>query len=367
MLIFIVMKKKFSKLSLLLSVALFSNISFSQDNRNYFPLVGGDSYVGYKERYNPIGGLTNIGGGIGLLISSHNNIPYQKIKIFIPPGTKGLGVGLLTSMGSQESKMAARFKSPPIATAENINVNTGILDPNISLELLINGASSNKELYFYSPPNSGTLSTFRYNSRSTYQTDTGGYIYLNTLSIPGSYIKSLQATLTIDEACYRSWYANAQWDAQGNPDENASHTCAGSTGGGSSGDGSQVAAAEISGKSETVDTNGNLIINFKLKRPASETQNTNRTSFWIAAYVPAGFLPEDAWFFLTPSGWQQLASTNPYTVAYQNSQAAQPEKIFNISTGLSAADLRHFNAQLHFGYMGNDGQLKDMGMIWSGN
>ena len=353
------MKKK-TIIALLSLCALITQVAAEQKS-DYSPLIK-QGYSDYREAYNPNAKVVYESGD-ALLTTSHADISLERVKFFVPPGTKRFTVSFLTYLSSQESKATGRFRDVPTKTASEVQSATMIRNTSNTLERLVAG----EELPFYSPGGSGNLGISEPYQFDNFQVNSGGYIYLHILSVPGGMVKTLQTRMVVDEACYRSWYANAKWDAQGNPDENATHTCAGSTGGGSSGGGSQVTTAEISGKSETVDANGNLVLNFTLKRPASETQSTNRTSFWIAAYVPAGFLPEEAWFFLTQSGWSQLLSTNPYAVAYRKSETPVAEKVFTVSAGLPVAEMRNFNAKLHFGYMGSDGGFKDMGMIWSSN
>ncbi|MDD2608163.1 MAG: hypothetical protein PHX60_00510 [Giesbergeria sp.] len=131
-------------------------------------------------------------------------------------------------------------------------------------------------------------------------------------------------------------------------------------------------AAQILDNVPSADTAGNLVINFKLKRPDTELVATNKTNFWIAALLPKTSFPymndEEEWFFFTPTGWMQQNSPNPLSVAYKiNQTPTTAETSFRIPTGLPQAIAEYFNAELYFGYMGADGAFKNMGIIWKKN
>lgn len=356
-------------LSLFVQGHAFAQISAAN---TYKPLVGTGGYSDFKNQYSPYSqNIANSNGnGTVTLRSRHSAMGELKVKFFVPPGVKKFRTSFIPYMANQPGRAAARFLSPPTYSAYQATYQNSNKDLEKTLELL--QSNPNQDLLFYSPEGSGVLMmSISSSGLSSYQGEKGGYVYIDFGGIPGGKFMSFDIQLEVDENCYKSWYQsmsnNNGWDGAGNPKDGKTHICSGVIEDSGSDGGNQITASEISAKAESIDARGNLVFKFTLKRPASETEGTNRTSFWIAAHVPAGFLPQEAWFFLTPNGWQQLLSPNPYTVAYQNSQAAQPEKIFNIPVGLSPTDLRNFNAQLYFGYMGSDGKLKDMGMIWSGN
>lgn len=119
----------------------------------------------------------------------------------------------------------------------------------------------------------------------------------------------------------------------------------------------------------TTDGNGNLVLNLKLIRPESDVAGKSKTSYWVAARIPADgfFFKEDEWFFLTPQGWEVLTLPNPNAVAYQVNQAVKTETSFAISTGLPAAELGAFNVDLHFGYQDEGGSFQNKGAVWSKN
>jgi hypothetical protein len=359
------------KLSLLIGLTTFGSAHAGFQSLHQFPVthsISGplktDPLIGFKDQFAPFGvpgcligypefrsRCQTVYGGFSFAFDGYTN--YQEFKVYIPAGTTFFGVSGYMPQSAQYG-VAVKLGSPPTRTA--LLTEAGYQAAKSEQNRFHDFAkllAGEERIFVHDGGGAISLSGI---ARLNPPLATGQWLYFRTLTENTS-VAGLGAIYEVNRDQYRTAYETLNFGTDGDP----------SDGGNSPIVPAPTGIAQIKENAPTADANGNLVLNFTLKRPASETESTNRTSFWIAAYVPAGFLPEEAWFFLTPGGWQQLTSTNPYTVAYQNSQAAQPEKAFNISTGLSAADLRHFNAQLHFGYMGNDGQLKDMGVIWSGN
>ncbi|MDD2609353.1 MAG: hypothetical protein PHX60_06600 [Giesbergeria sp.] len=362
--------KKFDKyllkLSLLIGLSAFGSAHAEFTSLHQLPKVYKLSLplIGFKDQFAPSGipgcvmgypelrsRCATVEGGFGFILKGYTS--FNEFKVYIPASTTFFGLSGYLPQGEKYAVVARMGTTPDRTTSLTLdeyekvkrtqNINTDFYRLQAGEEMIfVHDGGGNISL-------SGTARL----TKNPVQT--GKWLYVRVLN--GGSIYNLTSVYEVNLDQYRTAYNTLNFGTDGDPvDRGTAPTVPVLPG-----------VAQIKDNVPTTNSNGNLVLNFTLKRPATETEGTNRTSFWIAAYVPAGFLPEEAWFFLTPGGWQQLTSTNPYTVAYQNSQAAQPEKIFNISTGLSAADLRHFNAQLHFGYMGNDGQLKDMGVIWSGN
>lgn len=198
------------------------NPGSDRDKSEYSSLVK-TGYSGYRDSYNPATKIVYEGSD-ALLTTSHNDLRISKVKIFVPPGTRLFTASFLTYLGSEESKAAGRFGEVPVSTAANVTAATMMRNTTHTLERLMAG----EELPFYSPGGSGNLGISEPYQFDTFKASKGGYIYINVMSVPGGVIKTLQTRMTVDETCYRSWYANAKWDSQGNPDENATHTCAGS-------------------------------------------------------------------------------------------------------------------------------------------
>ena len=150
-----------------------------------------------------------------------------KWRAFLPPGTKYFQATLYTFASPPATKVVARFENLPIGGVADVTpLNAAAIDNSTVLRTLVAGA----ELPFYSPESAGSL---KLSSRGSGPESTarGGWVYFNTLQVPGDQIFKIETTVTVDETCYRSWFANAQFDVLGNPAEGAVHTCAGSTGG----------------------------------------------------------------------------------------------------------------------------------------
>jgi len=126
-----------------------------------------------------------------------------------------------------------RFGSPPAGSALNVTPeNAASVDiSKVVQTLTANGGGV--ELPFSAPASAGAL---KLSSRSgdinqSILTNIGGWVYISALQVPGNRIYELNTSVTVDESCYRSWFAGAQWDASGNPAEDVTHTCSGSSGG----------------------------------------------------------------------------------------------------------------------------------------
>lgn len=425
---------------------------FAQTAENYTPLIGTGSYNNFKTNYSPEKLNTNSTSNIVTLRTRHSGLSQSRVKIFIPPGAKTFRTSIVTYAVNEPARAAARFSFPPVSLVTDVVPDfNGSTDTRKTLEKLQNG----EELRFYSPEKSGVLMVATANSNSSYQSNIGGYIYINFFGIPGGSFMSFDTQVEVEKTCYQSWYqsisSNDGWNSTtGNPQDGVEYTCAGGsttptltdialspstwkigTNSGSitvtpvgtnnpalpencSSDSSLVTlsqpsdgqtakfsvtgtvatetsvkitcgdkeetltlqpadpnAAQILDKVPSADTAGNLVINFKLKRPDTELVATNKTNFWVAALLPKTSFPymndEEEWFFFTPTGWMQQNSPNPLSVAYQINQVPTAETSFRIPTGLPQAIAEYFNAELYFGYMGADGAFKNMGIIWKKN
>lgn len=415
----------------------------AQQKGDYSPLVK-QGYSDYKETYNPDTKVVYEGGD-ALLTTSHTDLSLERVKFFVPPGTKRFTVSFLTYLSPQEAKAAGRFGAVPTSTAADVTAATMIRNTANTLERLVAG----EELPFYSPEGSGNLGISEPYQFDTFRVNNGGYVYLHVLSVPGGMVKTLQTRMVVDEVCYRSWYAHAQWDAQGNPDENATHTCAGSTGttapaltgitlspttwngttnaanttvtvkpepagatlptctaspanlltaGVASATQAQFSiiptavtavntkatincggktasltlqpanadVVQIKDNLPSVDLSGNLVLNFKLVRPAADIVGKTKTSFWLAARIPTDgfFFTQDQWFFLTPNAWEQMILPNPSLVAYKTNQTPKTETALVSPINLPKSLLTEFNVEIHFGYMDAEGGFKNMGIVW---
>lgn len=204
-----------------------TTLAVAQAGSEYTPIVGTGAYAGFNLQNAP-GSAAVVGvAGIATIRTKHDSVTLQKIKLFVPPGAKRLGISLTTYAVDQDARAAAKFGTPPVSGYGDVLPETSVSDTRPSLSRLLAG----EELKFYSPGRSGVLMMANSESTDTFVGSTGGYIYFNMLSIPANQILSISTRLEVDEACYSNWHANATWDQSGNPLEGASHTCSGSTGG----------------------------------------------------------------------------------------------------------------------------------------
>ena len=194
---------------------------------NYSALVQRGSSA-FKTKFAPTSELLAISDGEVTLPSVVGETFALQWRVFIPPGTKTLQMTMYTLASAPESKVLMRFGSPPTGTAANVTPeNAAAVDITKIVQRLT--SNTNLELPFSAPASAGAI---RLSGRSseltqTILTTTGGWLYINALQVPGSRIFELNSSVTVDESCYRSWFADAQFDALGNPAEDVVHTCAG--------------------------------------------------------------------------------------------------------------------------------------------
>lgn len=154
-------------------------------------------------------------------------IPYgdngafgKKIKMFMPPGTVMMTSRFINNQ-SGIPKAVWRFSSPPQRTATSVA--EGERPIQFGAELLAFLQQGTADIAFSGYQGGISL--------------TDGGVPIATVPQRGAYVyvdmdynshPSFDTTMYVDKACYDSWYANAEWDANGNPVEAATHTCAGS-------------------------------------------------------------------------------------------------------------------------------------------
>lgn len=208
-----------------------ATLGAAQSVSEYTPLVATAAFTSFKEQNAP-GGAAVVGvAGVATVRTKHDGLTLQKVKLFVPPGAKRLGISLTTYAVEQDARAVAKFGTPPVSSYGDVLPETAVSDTRPSLKRLLAG----DELKFYSPARSGVLMMANSENTDTFVGSAGGYIYFNFLSIPANQILSISTRLEVDESCYSNWYANATWDQSGNPIEGAAHTCSGSTGGNTGG------------------------------------------------------------------------------------------------------------------------------------
>lgn len=346
------------------------NIGSSLDASGQLVFRTTSPLIGFKDQYNPTatgaGGVIpcvmgypefrdkcqTVDGGAGFIINGYSS--YPEFKIYIPAGTTFFGAsGYLPQ--SAEYAVAVKLGSPPTRTtaltAEEYQTNKSTQNRFTDFNLLLAGQ---EKIFVHDGSGAISLSGI---ARLSSPLTTGKWLYIRAINQAS--VKNLGAIYEVNHDQYRTAYnaLTPSFGADGDPVEEGTIPVPN--------------AAQILDKVPSADTAGNLVINFKLKRPDTELVATNKTNFWVAALLPKTSFPymndEEEWFFFTPTGWMQQNSPNPLSVAYQINQVPTAETSFRIPTGLPQAIAEYFNAELYFGYMGADGAFKNMGIIWKKN
>ncbi len=229
------------------AIALFAFMSIgavsSAFASDYTPLVG-RSNSSFNTIYSPdpsaAGSVLSIDATAKevLLVSSQGQSNNLRWRTFLPPGTKVFEAALFTFSNAVETKVAGRFGVVPVSFSEQVTQQAS--DSFLRSEAL-SKLLAGSELLYFSPlvtfadgtqAGSGTtrLSARQEDTSTQVVSTKGGWVYFNTLQAPGNFIKNIDVRVTVDEACYRNWFANAQFDLSGNPREDVDHTCSGSSG-----------------------------------------------------------------------------------------------------------------------------------------
>lgn len=228
---FLNFKKTLKKVNIGFAFLLAASATFAQTADNYTALVGTGSFVNFKTNYSPEALNTNAASSVFTLRTRHSGLSQSRIKVFIPPGTKIFRTSIVTYKVNQPAIAAVRFSLPPISLASDVVPNVNGSDSRQTLEKLQQG----QELKFYSPELSGLLVISTAEAGTAYQSSTGGYVYINFFNIPGGSFMTFDAQVEVEKTCYQSWYNSVNqsntWNSAGNPRDDATHTCAGSSGG----------------------------------------------------------------------------------------------------------------------------------------
>lgn len=287
-------------------------------------------------------------------------------KFFLPPGTVGFSGTLLYFLAPQEGKVVLRLNDIPATPLSNVNINHAASP--LKEDLLLNLIDGREVLRygFGAPANSLPLSL---PENFIAPMAKGGYVYGN-YQYPGGKLQRADLEIIVRADCYAQWFNSptTAWDAAGNPDENATHTCEGSTGG-SPNPNPGPTGTTVEKLLPTVEEGTNfLALNVDLKRTAPDIAGKTGTTYWVAGRVPKNgfFFREDEWFFLTPQGWQEMKIPNPFLVSYLKDETPPAEKkeFRNIPLSLPADVLGTFGVEIYLGYMDNGGEFKNVGIIW---
>lgn len=346
---------------------LLSNATAYAQETSFANLTQGTSF---QQKYNP-SQLVDDGFGRYVISYGDNGGLGKKIKMFMPPGTVMMTSSLI-NVQSGIPKAVWRFASPPQRPA--VSVMDGEFPTQTGADLLMLLQTGSTDIAFSGFPGGLGFSDGGTPIKPTPQK--GAYVYVDLFY---NLITTFDTSFFVEKVCYTEWYnsmtANNKW-TNGNPDPSATHTCSGSTGGGTvtPTDPTPTTQATIS-KAATVTSEANapVTLEFEVAHPATEVSQA--VDYWIAAKVPVGamFFSQDEWFFAKQSalptnpvvGWSQLTLPNPLFVAYQTTGPIPSAiKTFTLPLGFSKSDLSTLKVQLYFGYRINGGAFINKGMIW---
>lgn len=148
----------------------------------------------------------------------------KKLKFFVPPGTAAMDAGMyLFLCPSDELRGLWKMYSPPVSSFASIS--TGDVGGSHS-EDTFRKLADKKEKPFYSPPTTGNFLVISSPNDVETPLSQGGYLYSH-FQYPCGDFQRLSLRLYVRKDCYERWFnsVNTKWDAQGNPAEDAVHTC----------------------------------------------------------------------------------------------------------------------------------------------
>lgn len=188
---------------------------------NYVPLVGRGT-SNYRSTYEP-NKLSKGDSSTYTITSEHRGIPVAPYKFFVPPGTKKMNIDFLVSLDNFPSKAAIKWNTIPVSTSSDCTIDDANIDISKTLQRLISG----EEIQLYAEGTKGSL-PISLGVTDLSPIKIGGWNYLNVFTTPNEVINLLRITFEVDGIAYTSWYDNAIWDSNDNPDETVLHTDTGS-------------------------------------------------------------------------------------------------------------------------------------------
>lgn len=218
--------KRWSLAFVLLSAASVVHAQGATDA--YINLIGSNAYSNFNVAYKPE--VVSSSGNVVTLRTRHGELAASKLKLFLPPGTISFRTSIITYASELPGRVAARLRSTPESVASQVVPVYNGFDSRKTLQKLQLG----EEVKVYAPERSGVLLLSDVDSTNKTPSTAGDYVYMNFFDIPGQRFLSFDTLIEVDKNCYQSWFNSAAWDANGNPSEQAAHSCSGSTGGGSS-------------------------------------------------------------------------------------------------------------------------------------
>lgn len=196
------------------------NVVESGQKSGYTPIT-----ANFKET-NSISNLTIEAGEVWFydkIVPSSESGAIQRIRIFIPPGTKSFKCSLYlntthTPGDEPYNFVVLKFGTPSKSSISSVESSSGD-DSTKTLESLM---TSSDDLIFSSPLNSGGVPLSSVGAE--YTTTKGGWVYIDVLRTPGNTFQKLDCYIHVDETTYKKWYAKALFDTEGNPLEFVGHT-----------------------------------------------------------------------------------------------------------------------------------------------
>ncbi len=182
---------------------------------DYLSLVGRGN-TGFRDVFAP-GSIMLADEGDTVSMSSVVGITDRmKWRVWIPPGTRSLQSTLFVYASPPESKVLLRMHQPPTGWLDAVTPeNAAAVDlANVLETMLLTGA----EVPYWAPPViAGNIKLSDGRIDSPVITNTGGWLYIHALQVPGAKIFELVTRVTVDKAKYLDWYSRAIWDDYGNP------------------------------------------------------------------------------------------------------------------------------------------------------
>lgn len=220
-----------------------------------------------------------------------------------------------------------------------------LVETNNTLQQLIDG----KEVIFYANGQGGGVNLITPAFNPVLATE-GGWLYLNIMQLPGMRTQTLQAVIATDEACYRNWFAHAQFDSIGNPLEGVKHTCSGSL------------PTPVDTVVESTASDGTLKLTIPVKPTNMSDLAKNANLFVAARYYTMGNM---VLLFNTPNGWKEPATPNLDSYFFSNVTQLAPTQNITVPIGLTKSALSPYGVEIFVGYKTIDGTvINNLDKVW---
>lgn len=159
---------------------------------------------------------------------------FDKLRFFLPPGTKNLAAGNFLYVAPEEAKAVVRLYTPPVTPLSDVTFENTYTLENINYkgvggshnEIVLLNLIAGKEVRFWGAGGSANYLLMSSGGEIDQSLARGGWAYGN-FKHPGDLTMRITWSLMVDANCYDTWYhnPNTKWDANGNPAEGIEHTC----------------------------------------------------------------------------------------------------------------------------------------------